>query len=360
MKAPIYIFQPVTLKRKDNTLALVPFGDAERDLFPGEAIGKELTEQWPLKEDDTWWTDTPKYIPIERVESLHAYSYLRINTAFLNFIAEHHIPLHTYNYFGGYTGTYWPKEPIPNGTIQQQQFLHYADNTKRLELAKEILRGAFHNMYSGLAREARRSNKYADLIENWEFTTNLLEQANSIEMLLGAEGSTRKIYYEFLDRRLTPEFQMKNRVYNPPNNPVNALISYLNSMLYASIISELYRTQLNPLVGYLHQPGRQRFPLAWDLAELFRPFVVESLVMSLLNKKQIKATDFEESLNGCMLNPEGRVKVIRAFEHRMRTTIKHRDLNRSVSYRRLLRLEGYKLVKHLLGEKNYVSFRIWW
>ncbi len=359
-KSAFYIFQPVVLKRKDHTLGLIPYGKEDRDPLPGEKIARELAEEFPLPEEDAWWTGTPRYVPVERIDSIHAYSSVRLNTALLGFLAEKHIPLHTYNYFGGYSGTYWPKEPIPNGRIQQAQFMHYAEPGKRLQLAAELLRGAFHNMHSAISREERRAGAYSDLLEDWKLQVSLLEEAGSIDTLLGIEGSVRRVYYEFLDRRLTPEFRMETRTYHPPNNPVNALISYLNSMLYAAIISELYRTQLNPLVGFLHQPGRKRFPLAWDLAEIFRPLMVEGLVISLLNKKQIKADDFEDSLNGCMLNKEGRVKVIRAFEHQLAKTIKHRELGRSVSYRRLLRLEGYKLVKHLLGDKDYVSFRIWW
>lgn len=360
MKAPVYLFQPVTLKRKDNTLGILPYGNTERDPMPCEKTGRELQEEWPLAEEDAWWHGAPRFLPVERIESLHAYSSIRINTALLNFLADRHIPLHTYNYFGGYTGTYWPKEPIPNGKIQQQQFMHYADSEKRVTIAREFLKGAFHNMHSAVSREARRNISLVDLTEDWKIYFQMLENAQNIDTLLGIEGTVRRLYYEFLDRRLTPEFKMDGRTYNPPNNPVNALISYLNSMLYASIISELYRTQLNPLIGYLHQPGRQRFPLAWDIAEMFRPLVVEGLVVSMLNKKQLSAHDFDASTNGSILKPDARLKVIRAFEHRMQTTVKHRELNRSVSYRRLIRLEGYKLVKHLLGDKEYVSFRIWW
>lgn len=359
-KANFYLFEPVTLKRQDNTLGILPYGNMDRDYFPGEKIARELAEEFPLAEEDAWWNGAPRYVPVERIDSIHAYSSVRINTTLLNFLAEKHIPLHTYNYYGGYTGTYWPREPIPNGKIQQAQFLHYAEGSKRMYLAREILTGAFHNMHSAIAREERRSGVYGDLLEGWKLQTGLLKDADSIDTLLGIEGSIRRVYYEFLDRRLTPDFKMGTRTYHPPNNPVNALISYLNSMLYACIISELYRTQLNPLVGYLHQPGRKRFPLAWDIAEIFRPLMVEGLVISMLNKKQLKADDFENSLNGCMLKPQGRARVIRAFEHQLARTIKHRDLNRSVSYRRLLRLEGYKLVKHLLEDKDYVSFRIWW
>ena len=360
MKTPVYIFHPVTLKREDNTIALQPYGDPERDLTPSEEMGMELSREWPLAEEDAWWKGSPKFLPVHRVESIHAYSSIRVNTNFLNFLAEKHIPLHTYNYFGSYTGTYWPIEPLPNGKIQNEQFLHYADPVKRIMLARELLRGAFHNMKSAIGREQRRQGCFDDLLENWKAYLSMLDEAGSVDTLLGVEGSVRRTYYEFLDRRLTPEFRIGKRTYHPPNNPVNALISYLNSMLYASIISELYRTQLNPLVGYLHQPGRKRYPLAWDIAEIFRPLIVEGLIMAMINRKQIGLDDFEESMNGCLLTSGGRIKVIRAFEHRMRTTLKHKELGRSVSYRTLIRLEGYKLVKHLLGDKSYVSFRIWW
>ncbi|MFU8861972.1 MAG: type I-B CRISPR-associated endonuclease Cas1b [Cyclonatronaceae bacterium] len=360
MKIPVYLFQPAILKRQDNTIGIIPYGNHEGKDTPGEELAKELSNEWPLAEEDAWWNGNPVFLPVERIDSIHAYSSMRINTALLNFLAEKHIPLHTYNYYGSYTGTYWPREPIPNGKIQQNQFIHYADPVRRLCIAREILRGAFHNMKSGIAREQRRTGEFTDLLEGWKTYEKMLTEAASIDTLLGVEGSIRRIYYEYLDQRLTGDFSMGNRVYDPPNNPVNALISYMNSMLYAAIISELYRTQLNPLVGYLHQPGRQRFPLAWDLAEIFRPFVVEGLILTLINKKQITATDFEESMNGCLLNRDGRIKIIRAFDHRLKSTLRHRELNRSVSYRRLIRLEGYKLVKHLLGDKEYVSFRIWW
>lgn len=360
MKTPVYIFQPVTLKRQDNTIGILPYGDENREHMPGELIGKELQEEWPLAEEDAWWSGSPRFLPVHRIESIHAYSSVRLNSSLLNFLADKHIPLHTYNYYGSYTGSYWPKEPVPNGKIQQEQFMHYADPGKRVDLAREFLFGAFHNMMSAVKREQRRQGVFDDLLEGWSMYEAMLESADSIETLLGIEGSIRRIYYEFLDRRLTPGFKMGKRVYNPPNNPVNALVSYLNSMLYASIISELYRTQLNPLIGYLHQPGRKRFPLAWDMAEIFRPLVVEGLILSMINRKQITSEDFEESMNGCLLARDGRIKVIRAFEHRMRTTLKHKEIGRSVSYRTLLRMEGYKLVKHLLGEQGYVSFRIWW
>lgn len=360
MQTPIYIFQPVTLKRQDNTIGILPYGEEGRTESPGELIAKELQDEWPLAEEEAWWGGTPRFIPVKRVESIHAYGTIRINSAFLNFLAQNHIPLHSYNYYGSYTGSYWPKEPIPNGKILQAQFIHYYEKSKRLQIAKEFLRGAFHNMHSNINREQRRKGVFDDLLEDWSLYNSMLNEADSTEMLLGVEGSVRRIYYEYMDRRLTPDFQIGKRIYNPPNNPVNALISYLNSMLYASIISELYRTQLSPLVGYLHQPGRKRFPLAWDIAEIFRPLIVEGLILSMVNRKQISQDDFEAAMNGCLLTKEGRAKVVRAFEHRMRTTVRHREIRRSVSYRTLLRMEGYKLVKHLLGDKPYVSFRIWW
>ena len=102
------------------------------------------------------------------------------------------------------------------------------------------------------------------------------------------------------------------------------------------------------------------FDVSHMLAVDIRGESTREFLRRLIANNVDKLTQSGKALYSCLLNPEGRIKVIRAFEHRLRTTVKHRELNRSVSYRRLIRLEGYKLVKHLLGDKKYVSFRLWW
>ena len=141
---------------------------------------------------------------------------------------------------------------------------------------------------------------------------------------------------------------------------INSLISFINTLVYTTVLSEIYHTQLTPLVSFLHQPGERRFPLSLDIAEIFKPVIADRLIFSILNKNQINDSDFQEELNYLYLKENARKIILQEYDNRLGTTIKHRDLGKEVSYRYLIRLELYKLVKHLIGEKEYDGFKIWW
>lgn len=359
MKTAIYLFEPLTLKRKDQTLCLEKMPDSVHN-HPGSTIARELAEELKLDEDDAWRNASPKYIPVERIDSIHAYDTLRLNSALLNFLSQKNIPLHIYNYYGSYSGSYLPKDALPNGHLLMKQCLNWSSEEISLRFSKELVAASAHNMRHNIRYAVSRDYVEEKWIKKFDHLAEAVSTAGEIASLLGAEGMMRAHYYSFLDLRLREGFKLEGREYHPPTNPGNALVSFLNMMCYASVIQELYRTQLNPLIGFYHKPGRHRFPLAYDIAELFKPPVVDRVLISLVNRNQLTLDHFEKEMNGCLLTKEGRYIVVRAFEKTMRTTIHHRGLNRSVSYRRLMRLEGYKLVKDLLGEKLYDAFRIWW
>jgi CRISPR-associated protein Cas1 len=153
---------------------------------------------------------------------------------------------------------------------------------------------------------------------------------------------------------------MNNRTKQPPNNEVNAMISFVNMICYTACLDQIYHTQLNPTVSFLHEPGFRRYSLALDLAEVFKPLLADRLIFSLLNKKMIQKSDFDQKLNSCLLKESGRKTVMRAWDEKLNETIKHRTLDKSISYKRLVRLECYKLVKHLMGMQEYKPFKTWW
>ncbi len=138
------------------------------------------------------------------------------------------------------------------------------------------------------------------------------------------------------------------------------MISFVNSMIYAKILSEIYHTQLNPTISYLHEPGVRRFSLCLDVSEVFKPLIGDRLIFSLLNRKQITEDSFTKELNFLHLKKEASALISRELEERLKKTIMHKELGRQVSYQYLMRLEAYKLIKHLIGEKEYDGFKIWW
>jgi CRISPR-associated protein Cas1 len=122
----------------------------------------------------------------------------------------------------------------------------------------------------------------------------------------------------------------------------------------------MFKTQIDPTISYLHEPFERRYSFNLDLADIFKPLIVDRVIFSLINQKMINETHFDKNLNYCYLNAEGRKIFLREYDKKLNTTIKYPKLNRKVSYRYMLRLECYKLIKHLLKEENYNSFKIYW
>lgn len=147
---------------------------------------------------------------------------------------------------------------------------------------------------------------------------------------------------------------------HPPDNMINSLISYINSLIYSKTLSEVYHTQLNPTISYLHEPGVRRYSLCLDISEVFKPLIGDRLIFSLLNRNQITEDSFTQELNFLHLKKEASKLIVRELENSLKKTIKHKELGRQVSYQYLIRLELYKLIKHIIGEKEYEGFKIWW
>jgi CRISPR-associated protein Cas1 len=153
---------------------------------------------------------------------------------------------------------------------------------------------------------------------------------------------------------------MGNRTKQPPKNEVNALISFGNMMCYSECLRSIHQTQLNPTISYLHTPGERRYSLSLDISEIFKPILVDRVIFKVLNKKELQEKHFNNKLNKCILNESGKKIFVKAFEDRLNETIQHRSLKRNVSYRHLIKLESYKLAKHLLEMEEYKPFKMYW
>ena len=153
---------------------------------------------------------------------------------------------------------------------------------------------------------------------------------------------------------------MGNRTKQPPLNIVNSLISFGKMVCYSDCLRAIHQTQLDPTISYLHEPGERRYSLALDISEIFKPILVDRVIFKVLNKREIQESDFEQKLNGIVLKDKGKTTFLKAYEERLQETINHRTLNRSVSYKHLIKLECYKLQKHLLGIDEYKPFKMYW
>jgi len=188
-----------------------------------------------------------------------------------------------------------------------------------------------------------------------------IDGAQTIEVLMAIEGNIRDAYYSAFNTIIDKsEFYFEGRTRRPPRDRINALISFGNTMAYTTCLSEIYRTHLDPRISFLHTTNFRRFSLNLDIAEIFKPILVDRIIFYLLSHNMLKSNHFESKVAGIILNDKGRQVFISEWENRLRTTIKHREIGRSVSYRRLIRLELYKLEKHLMGEKPYQPYISRW
>lgn len=330
MKKSFYIYNSGDLKRKDNTLQFTTYEGEKKD------------------------------IPIERISDIYVMAEMSFNTAFINYISQYGIPIHFFNYYSYYNGSYYPRESLLAGQLIVKQVEHYTDYDKRVIIAKKIIEAAADNSYRNLRYYNSRGKDVSNVMKDIDYFRKRIPYTTSITELMGIEGNIRKQYYSAWNTIVNQEINFEKRVMHPPDNMINSLISYVNSLIYTKVLSEIYHTQLNPTISYLHEPGTRRYSLCLDLSEIFKPLLGDRLIFSLLNRKQITEDSFTKELNFLHLKKEASKLIAEEFEKRVRTTIMHKELEKQVSYQYLIRLEAYKLIKHLIGEKEYSGFKIWW
>lgn len=298
-----------------------------------------------------------KALPINDIYCIHLFGEVDLNTKMIIFLNQHGVHVHFYNYYGYYSGSFYPREKLLSGFLIVKQVEHYSNNQKRLELAREFVDTAIHNMAANLDHYRKTGKKVGLFLDKLKDESNMLQSGATIAELMGIEGRARDTYYSSFNSFLREGFDFEKRTRQPPQNMLNSLISFGNSLMYASVLTEIYHTQLTPTVSYLHEPGERRYSLSLDISEVFKPLIVDRVIFNLINNRIIKQEHFAEELNYCYLNEQGRRTFLAEYQKKLDTTINNARLKRNISYQRLIRIECFKLVKHLLGEKEYKGLR---
>lgn len=327
MQADIYVLSNGRLQRKDNTLYIITEDGRKRP------------------------------VPIEQIESVHLFGQIDLNSSLINFVGQKEVILHFYNYYGFYSGSFFPRQQKVSGIVTVRQSDHYLQKKKRLFLAQAFVESAAFHMVRVCRK---RKNIHSEAVQEIIKLSKGIEETTSIQQVMGIEGMIRQNYYLALNEMIPDDFSFAERNKRPPRDPFNALLSFGNSMMYTAILAEIYKTQLNPTISYLHEPSQKRFSLCLDIAEIFKPLLVDPLILTLVNTKKIQSKHFDDHEGIVYLNDEGRKIFIAAFDERLQKTIRHRKLGRNVSYRYLIRLECYKLIKHIIGDTDYVPLKAWW
>lgn len=298
------------------------------------------------------------YIPVENTKEIFCFNEVSINTKLLDFLSQNNIIIHFYNYYGGYSGTYYPKDHYLSGKLLVKQVLKYEND--RMSVARAIVKGIGLNIYEVLYHYYKHGKKEVKETTDWiksDFI-RLVEQSQDVKELMAYEGEAWRRFYADFKYFLPEDFVMNKRVKRPPDNPINALVSFGNTLLYTKTISAIYQTHLDQRISFLHEPSVGRFSLSLDMSEVFKPVIVFRTIFDLVNNHRIQVEKhFEKNVNYCILNEEGRKIFVKAFEERMESVFEHSRLKRKVTYRTALKLDCYKLIKTFWKTKSLFRFR---
>lgn len=300
------------------------------------------------------------YLPINNAEAIYLHGQIDFNTRLVSFLNDQGVPMHVFGWKDYYAGSIMPNRGQNSGQTIVRQVRAYEDEQKRTAVAREIVAGSIHNMRSNVVYYDGRNHDLRTIVERLDDRRDRLPSAGTIEEIMGVEAGARRAYYSMFDEILPPEFVFGGRSYNPPSNEVNSLVSFANSLVYASVVSAIRATALDPTISYLHEPGDRRYSLALDIADIFKPVLADRVIFRLVNRGQVTPDDFETDVNACLLTESGRKTFGKEFEKTLDQTVDHPRLKRKVSYQYLLRVEAYALKKHLLTGEPYESFKRWW
>lgn len=335
MKKTLYILQNGELHRKDNSLYFES-------------------------------TKGRKFIPVENTNDICIFGDVSVSKRFLDFCTQKHIPIHYFGAQGNYIGSYYPREHYNSGYTIVKQVEFYLDKNKRLLLAKSIARGHIEQSLRVVRYYANRKEG----VDQIKLKALCEELENERQNIIGKKtiDDTGRIVKE-VEKKYKDSFNLllSNSKFVDRGNKdsieyrrKNSIIQFGESVGQAIVLSEIYKTYLDPKIGYLHDAGVGELPLCLDILYIFKPIMIHRLIFMLLNKSIITEKDFKKHGAEPILSREAKGKFITELDKRLRTTIKHRNLNRHVSYRRIIRLEIYKIQKYIIEGVEYKPYLALW
>jgi len=316
----LFIAREACLKRRENTLAI-------------SANGQKRS------------------FPIEKIRHLVLLGESQLNTKLLSLCGQYGVRLSVFDYYGYFKGAFEPVDNSPSGKVKLAQAQLVSDPVKRMVVAREIVRGAVHNMRVNLAYYQYRGHEMLSKpIQEMVRVSQRIDSALDAETLMGFEGYLNQSYYpawKVIDERL----DFLPRVRRPPNNPINCLISFLNQLVYTVVRHEIFKTHLEETFSFLHAPSMGRSSLSLDLAEPFKPVLSHALIFRMVRKKMLAENWFDQKPGVCLLTETGRRHVAEQFSIRLEEQYEGR------SFREWIYREALNIERQVLEVAEYEAFK---
>jgi CRISPR-associated protein Cas1 len=314
------------LKREDNNLRFFKYDENDK-----------VIDSKPLK--------------INAIDEIYILAKIDLDSYTMAFIADNNILLHIFSPFQSFRGNFFPSTSNSvnkSGFVLLQQLRAFDDPVHRLYISKQITKGHFIN-------GANNCKKHKIEFDIEQYLNNL-EQATTINEVMASEGAYQKNYYQVWNKIISNQrsFKFIKRSKRPPTDKINCLISYVNTRIYNICLSEIYKTELDPRIGFLHEPNYKAISLHLDIAEIFKPIIGDNIIFTLINKKEIQAKDFKTDSGRIRFSNEAIKKIEMKIIKKMieQITIGEQRL----TWRQVIRREVNKIKRCIVETNEYEPF----
>lgn len=335
-KKDVFLIGKVELIRKDNTL----FYYKEK----GESFIKGV-------------------LPVNAIDEIYTLGHVQMTNEVLNLLGETNISMHFFDFHGRYRGSFIPFKHKSSPRLLFEQYKTQENLDKRVFLSKQLVEGTSVNLLKNIQYKMSYDGREEDIQKMKDLMEKLWsKEVSNIEQVMGIEANIRKRYFSAFDKELIhcglQEFCLDKRVTRPPNNAMNALISFINMLVYSTMLNQIYKTPLDPRIGFLHTSREYRYALSLDMSEIFKPLITDRIILKLLRRKQIKMKHFDTFESVCFLNGEGRKIVLNEYKDTLEKMHPIHTLKRDATMKYTMQLECYKIIKFMLEDAPYNPFTV--
>jgi CRISPR-associated protein Cas1 len=254
-----------------------------------------------------------------------------------------------------------------NVLLRRSQYRTADDKIKCLEIARNIVTGKIANCRNVLLRARRdkpiNASSISRAINQLAGSLRKLEKAKCIDEVRGIEGEAAMIYFGVFDELISSQredFFFRGRNKRPPMDNVNALLSFLYTILAHDVASALEGVGLDPAVGFLHRDRPGRYGLALDIMEELRPYLADRLALSLINRQQVRGKGFTKTESGgVLMNDATRKEALITWQKRKKDEITHPFIEEKIELGLLSHVQALLMARFLRGDINGYPPFLW-
>ncbi|MDM7999846.1 MAG: CRISPR-associated endonuclease Cas1 [Dehalococcoidia bacterium] len=293
-------------------------------------------------------------IPALKVNQVVVFGNVNLTTPVITYLLDHGIDCVFCSTTGRYHGRLFSTES-KFGLLRQAQFQAVSNEAAKRSIAIQMVRAKLSNQRTMLMRYARERSDASleSAIAGLQSSIERLEKASDVPSVQGIEGYASTLYYGAFRTVLKQDLGFRGRVRRPPRDPVNSLLSFGYTLLVYGIQAAIRTVGLDPFLGFLHATEYSKPSLALDLMEEFRPIIVDSVVLRMINNNILTAEDFEPSTERqgmIRLKQEAIKAFLRYYEERVQTEVVHPDTDTRATYRRCFELQARQLARVITGK----------